>query len=364
MKKNRRILALIMSFAMLAMILTGCGSSTDSTSNADASSSADADGTRVITDMSGTEVEIPANVNTYVESWFAHNAVDVMLDDASGMLVTCADPAAYQWMYLVCSNMSNAEFMEFSDGMNVEEIVAQNPDVVFGSNEDFREMFENVGIPYVNVMFSNLEEMKDSIRLTADVLGDDSPAIAEKYVKYLDEQVENIEAVSSQIPDEEKATILHGDALIDLTVDGGDTIIDEWIRDIGAVNVTAEEVTGNKQTVTMEQILTWDPDFIITGKNRDEVTNILNDETWANIKAVKDGNVAVNPKGVFTWDRYGVELALQLQWAAKLVYPDRYADLDIVKATQEFYQEFFDYEPTEDEVNLILERENPDGTAN
>lgn len=363
MKGKSKILSIVLSVAMMGMALAGCGASSDNSSSS-AASEKTVDGTRVITDMSGAEVEIPTEVDTYVESWFAHNAVDVMLDDAKGMLVTCADPAAYQWMYLVCDNMSKSTFAQFADGMNLEEIIAQDPDVVFGSNEDFRAMFENVGIPYVNVMFSNLEEMKESITLTANVLGDDSPAIAKKYIKYLDEQVSDIEKVSANIAEGDKATVLHGDALIDLTVDGGDTIIDEWINDIGAINVTAEEVKGNKQTVTMEQILNWNPDFIITGKNKAEVDAILNDGTWKGIKAVQDGNVTVNPKGVFTWDRYGVELALQIQWAAKLIYPDQFSDLDIVKTTQEFYKDFFDYELTEDEVNLILARENPDGTAN
>ena len=363
MKRKSKILALVLSAAMICMTFAGCGTSS-SNSSSSAQESKNTSGTRVITDMSGTEVEIPAEVDTYVESWFAHNAVDVMLDDAKGMLVTCANPAMYQWMYLVCDNMSKTTYAEFADGMNLEEIIAQDPDVVFGSNEDFREMFENVGIPYVNVMFSNLEEMEKSITLTADVLGDDSPSIAKKYIKYLEEQVDSIEKVASTIADSDKATVLHGDALIDLTVDGGDTIIDEWITDVGAINVTADEVTGNKQTVTMEQILNWNPDFIITGKNKAEVDEILSNETWSSIKAVQDGNVVVNPKGVFTWDRYGVELALQLQWAAQLIYPDQFSDLDIVKATQQFYKDFFNYSLTEEEVNLMLSRENPDGSAN
>ncbi len=363
MKRNSKFLALVLSVAMLCMVLAGCGTTSDNSSSS-AQDTKNTNSTRVITDMSGAEVEIPSEVDTYVESWFAHNAVDVMLDDAKGMLVTCANPAMYQWMYLVCDNMSKTTYAEFADGMNLEEIIAQDPDVVFGSNEDFREMFENVGIPYVNVMFSNLEEMKESITLTADILGDKSPAIAKKYIKYLDEQVDSIEKVASTIADSDKATVLHGDALIDLTVDGGDTIIDEWIRDVGAINVTAEEVTGNKQTVTMEQILNWNPDFIITGKNQAEADEILSNGTWSAIKAVQDGNVVVNPKGVFTWDRYGVELALQLQWAAQLIYPDQFSDLDIVKATQKFYSDFFNYSLTEEDVNHMLSRENPDGSAN
>ena len=346
----KKTFALVLSAAMVVTTITGFGSA-----RAEA-----ADETRTIVDMAGVEVTIPAEVDTYVESWFAHNAVDVMLDDSKGMLVTCANPDSYKWMYLVCPNMEDTLYAEFSADMGLEEIVALAPDVVFGSNENYREMFDKVNIPYINVMFSNLEEMKKSIALTAEVLGDDSPAIAEEYIAYLDEQVANITAVAETIADEDKATILHGDALANYTCDGGNTIIDEWITDVGAVNVAAEGgIMGNKQTVTIEEFLIWNPEFIISGAGSAEVETILNDETWADIQAVQDGNVYVNPKGVFTWDRYGVELALQLQWTAQLVYPDLFADLDIIKATQEFYTKFFDYDLTEDQVKLMLARENP-----
>ena len=60
--------------------------------------------TRTVTDMKGNVVEIPYEVHTYVESWFAHNAVDLMLDRAEGMLITCANTNTHQWMYIVCPN--------------------------------------------------------------------------------------------------------------------------------------------------------------------------------------------------------------------------------------------------------------------
>jgi len=37
----------------------------------------------------------------------------------------------------------------------------------------------------------------------------------------------------------------------------------------------------------------------------------------------------VNPKGVFSWDRYGAEEALQIQWAAKTLYPDLFTNINI-----------------------------------
>ncbi len=396
MRIKKRIFAAIMVIAMAATVFTGCGggsaqsqnqsstsantsSSADSSSKTDNSASsqaaskaktvtipiievtANADGTRTITDNADKKVTIPATVSTYVESWFAHNAVDCMLEGAKGMVITCAKPESYQWMYMICPNMSNAEYMEFSDSMNVESILAKKPDIVFGSNENYRAMFENVGLPFVNVQFSDYQGMARCIALTAEIFGEDAKKISDEYLNYLNGMIEKVNGVVGNIPDSEKVSVLHGDNLYNMTVDGANTIINEWIEYAGGINAPGKnnEVSGNKQSVNIEQILTWDPDIIISGANQEEIDNIMGDTAWAGLKAVQNKKVVLNPKGVFTWDRYAVEEALQLVWAAQLFYPDKTSSLDIVSETQSFFKKFFNYDLTADQVNLMLQRKNP-----
>ena len=62
--------------------------------------------TRTVTDMKGNVVEIPYEVHTYVESWFAHNAVDLMLDRAEGMLITCARPSHLMFGKVIGSGLA------------------------------------------------------------------------------------------------------------------------------------------------------------------------------------------------------------------------------------------------------------------
>lgn len=39
-------------------------------------------------------------------------------------------------------------------------------------------------------------------------------------------------------------------------------------------------------------------------------------------------------------DRYSAEETLQIQWAAKLLNPDKFANLNIAKETKDFYKDF------------------------
>ena len=101
----KKALLLLLVLMLSLALLTACGQPAEEAEGegeAPAEEAAAETGeTRVVTDMSGHEVEIPAEVNTYVESWFAHNAVDLMLDQAEGMLITCASPEQHPWMYIV-----------------------------------------------------------------------------------------------------------------------------------------------------------------------------------------------------------------------------------------------------------------------
>ena len=314
---------------------------------------------RTIVDMSGVSVEIPETVSTFVESWYAHNAVDVMLRRAEGMLVTCCDEESYQWMYKVCNNMKKAKYAVFSDSMNLEEIISLNPDVVFGSNEKYREMFTNVGIPFINCSFKNYDEMKKSINLTAEVFGGSAIAKAQNYISYLDEKLAYVKNITDTVSDDKKTTIVHGSSVYKMGVDGNNTIINDWIGYSGGINAAAKDIEGNLQTMTMEQLLLWDPDVIITGDTEEEVSQIMSDEAWKNLKAVKNNRVYANPKGIFAWDRYGVEEALQFQWCAKILYPELFEDLDIKKELITFYKRFLNYNLQEEEAEKILRHQNP-----
>ena len=67
----------------------------------------------------------------------------------------------------------------------------------------------------------------------------------------------------------------------------------------------------------------------------------------------------MNPKGVFGWDRYGVEELLQVQWAAAKLHPELFGDLQIEDKVKAFYKDYLRYDLTDAEVEVILGAQNP-----
>lgn len=374
MKRNGRIFLLIAAAAMLFASACGKsgGESGDKTSAAGTEKAGDAasekssengagstaaeseKGSRTVTDMAGNQVTVPEKIERYADAWYAHNEVICMLDQAKGLVATSQTKKKGPWMYYVQPNMNNA-LSTFGDQFNLEELVAKKPDLVFDSKEDYREQLNAVGIPLVNVMFKNYDEMKRSVSLTGEILGEEQ--MASDYCAYLDGVLAELKEKLSSLSEEQKPKVLHGNSVYSFSVDGSDTIIDAWISAAGGRNA-ASSVKGNMQTVTLEQILEWDPDYIITGTS-DEVEKILKDPNWSGLRAVQEGKVYANPKGVFSWDRYGVEEALQLQWAAALLHPDLF-QTDIKAKIREFYQKFLNFDLTEEQAELILQAKPPE----
>jgi iron complex transport system substrate-binding protein len=214
-------------------------------------------------------------------------------------------------------------------------------------------------IPVVLMPNTSLADLKTTARMTGEVLGPSESARAAEWIRYFDDNIRRVTAVTSRIPAAERPKVLHTATGTILTIDGVKTVVDDWIGVAGGVN--AATVVSNARPVGMEQIAAWNPDVIIVGTapNEENRRAILNDPRWSHIKAVQSGRVYVNPSGVYLWDRHSAEAALQVLWAAKTLHPGRFADLDLKKETKAFYAKFFSYTLTDADYDSIMRATAP-----
>lgn len=263
--------------------------------------------------------------------------------------------------------MKNASTVFTSDSVNTEELVKAKPDIIFMPlNDKSVKKVSDLGIPVVQLNFTDFKSLKECIKLTGDILGEDSKKRADAYISYLDNKLNAITNITSKIPKEQRPKVLHVTSLSPLTVDGSNTIIDAWINTAGGVNA-AGEVKGNNKQVSMEQVLKWNPDIVILSSNtlmklnngKKSIDKLLTDQSWQKVNAVKTSKVYFNPDGAFYWDRYSAEEALQIQWAAKIINPDKFANIDIIKETKNFYKTFLNYDLSEEEANRIINDDDP-----
>lgn len=368
-KKLNSVVSLMMLVVSISIGLAGCSSKTNDSSSSSSTTSSSAKETttsssnsamRTVVDQDGTKVEIPQNVNKIADLWHANNQIVLLLGGADKLVATTENVQKIAWFEKVYPRIEKVTAPFSGDDLQVEELVKLSPDVVLSSNDDQIAAVRQAGLPAVKVMFQNFDDMRKTINLTADVIGGDAPDTATKYLDYLDSNIEYVNNRVKDTSDDDKPKVLHivnGTNL--LKVDGTNTIIDEWIKMAGGQNALTTD--GNMIEVTMEEITKSDPDVIIVGSSTtDEAKKAMEaDPGWANLRAVKEGKVYGNPKGTFPWDRYSAEEALQILWAAKLLHPDEFKDLDMVEKTKEIYSEFLNYNLTDEEAQQILDSEDP-----
>lgn len=360
MKKNlKSMLVIILSIIFL---LVGCSSSKTSKETSEKSGQ-----TKTITDSAGKKVTIPSNIQKIGDAWQAHNEVLCILGAGDKIVSTILTEKGRPWLYTVNPKMKNASTVFTSDSVNTEELVKAKPDIVFMPlNDKNAKKVSDLGIPVVQLNFTDFKSLKECIKLTGDILGEDSKKRADAYISYLDDKLNTITSVTSKIPKEQRPKVLHVTSLSPLTVDGSNTIIDAWIDTAGGVNA-ASEVKGNNKQVSMEQVLKWNPDIVILSSNtlmklnngKKSIDKLLTDQSWQKVNAVKASKVYFNPDGAFYWDRYSAEEALQIQWAAKIINPDKFANIDIIKETRNFYKTFLNYDLSEEEANRIINDDDP-----
>lgn len=347
-------------------LLTGCAS-TEASSGADASSAdvaatAEDSTTRTVTDSKGNEVTIPAEVTRVAPTIGAFAQVTEMLTQGNGKIVAASVNQISDDFKAVFTDYEQTN-PDDRDASSVEDIIAAEAQVVYGPGSAFSEeqlaQLDAAGIAFVDLSnVGSVDGMCESILTIGEILGDDELAAAQKFVEYYRGQIADAEDRTSGLSDDEKVTVLQ------LSQNGGQytctnsgDISNEYYTAAGAVNVAADYMgdgsNGTSLTVDAEQIVEWNPSFIIT-MNATARDAILSDAALAEVDAVQNGRVYTCPTGLYLWCVRSAEGAMMTPWLGTLFYPDLFSDVDMTEVVQSFYSDFYNYDLPAEDADAIL----------
>jgi iron complex transport system substrate-binding protein len=131
----------------------------------------------------------------------------------------------------------------------------------------------------------------------------------------------------------------------------------------GSINVETIELVarnvaggtrGGLANVSIEQVLLWNPDIIVT-IDQDFAANVLSDPAWAPVAAVRARRVHLSPKLPFGWVDFppSVNRLIGLWWLGKILYPDLFPE-DLRALTREFYTRFYHVTPDDAQIDRVL----------
>ena len=320
--------------------------------------------TITITDAFGREVTIPDNPQKIAVSgsgsmrYFVYLDVDLdrvaAVDFQDSSLFTRANELR---PYLL-ANPAIKNRAELGSAMAVvdsEKLLASGAEVLFmGGASSSRievadEITEKTGIPvvmfYVGDYVTKGDQIRETFRMLGKILHKDQRA--EEIIAYFRSVEDDLRNRTANISDTGKPTVYvcgvsyngaHG-------ADGTDPNYLPFTL-LGAKNVAAgigETSQTGYAKVAKEQILAWDPDMIfvdlgtLTAAESGAIAEFRSDASYQGLSAVENGEVyTVNPHTSMNVN-HETSLA-NAYYIGKVLYPDRFADIDPASKADEIYQ--------------------------
>ena len=377
--KFKKILSLLLVFIVFAGILGGCGKKEDSeeknagtnnVSTEEKVATKDEAGSHIVVDHAGHEVEVPNKIEKIVidqvpilSTYMAYNEGKApYIVGYAGSLKQVISETVLKDMAPELLDASNT--VQGQSDINVEEIMKLKPDVIFynAKNQDRYEKLSKTGVPCIGFVTMGADTPADPInrygewlKLLEDVFGEKGKM--DDFLKAGNDIVKDVEERIAKVPDEKRPSgmILWKYQEGTPIVAGKGTFGDFWLKRLKVKNV-AEEAKGYAK-VNVEQIYSWNPDvFYLDGpgllniKTEDVYNNSVEGFDFSNLKSVKDKRVYNSKLGMWNWLTPNPDAPLVLAWLASETYPDAFKDYDLKKVIKDYYQKWYNYELTDEQI--------------
>mgnify|MGYP000976909064 FL=1 len=369
---KKRLFALLLALIIM-FNLVACGSKTSTDSGSTSSTETvqeerspsegdkeEGSGTRVFADDAGREVEIPEKISRIVPT--GPMAQIALLAIAPDMFVGLASEFSESDRGIVADNLFGLPYfgqLYGSAGLNVEELAAVNPDVIIDvgetkktTNDDLDTLQTQTTIPAVFIS-GTLETMPEAYRKLGQLLGREERA--EELAQFCEKVYKRTASIMEKAGEENKVKALYitGDEGLNVIAKTSfhAELIDMLVDNLAVVESPSGKGLGNE--VTMDQLLLWNPDFIIFAP-KSIYSTVTELNTWDSMTAIKNGNYIETPSIPHNWmgSPPSVQRYLGMIWLPAVLYPD-YCDYDVRADIMEYYKLFYGTNLTDEQYDSI-----------
>lgn len=358
MTKKLKLASLFILLVMICSLFTGCGTKSEPQQPKPTS--------QTITDHAGRSVTIPTQINKcyYTSPIGLIMVYSLAPDKMAGWSMQLTDqqkkyvPVKYQSLPMLGGVQMNAK-------INTEELLKAKPDVIFSVGpdpltattiSDADKLQQQLNIPVI-VVDGDIKSTEKAYSFIGQLLGVEDKA--KELAAYCDMTLKEVTAATRAIPEKNRVNVYYAEGPKGLATEPKGSSHALVLDLVNGNNVAQVENKGGggMSNVSMEQVLKWNPDVILSWgvDNGGAYDLIQKSEDWKNINAVKNNKVYEIPNTPFNWfDRPpSVSRFLGLKWLATTLYPDVYK-VDMVKETKTFYSLFYHADLSDDDAKALI----------
>lgn len=365
MKKNLKQLSALLLALSLSVSVTACGGNTASTattaaettagaateaaseSAAETSAAAEVNLTVeypvTVTDHLGREVTIEKQPESFVSGYYISTSLMIALG-LDGQLVGVEAKADKRKIYkLSAPELTELPSVGTAKEFDLEGCAALKPDLVIVPTKlkDSIPAMEELGLTVIAVNPEDQTKLFETIDMISTAAN-----VVEKGQKLESWISDSLSGLKDSLDGAETPSVyLAGNSAL-LQTAGPEMYQSTLIENAGGVNAASDITDTYWADTSYEQILSWNPDYIILAADADyDADSVLKDSALADCTAVKEGHVAQIPSDIEALDSPVPASFLGSYYVASILHPEVVTEEDFAAAEKDFYETFYGFTP-------------------
>lgn len=320
---------------------------------------------KIITDFYGKDVVVPDKVETVFGSSPPMNYLIYAInpDKMIGLNFSAKNPNNFATEEFLDKRFLSlpviGSFLGGGKSINLETLIAKKPDLILVWEDNMmiatvNKAIEKTKLPTLSVPFRRIEEMPKAIKVVANAMNEHERGTLLSF--YADKVISDIQ---NSIKDTKPVSYYYAEG-----TDGLSTECDQSFH-VGAMNFAGGENVHKchqnglrgLEKINAEKLLMYDPEVIIA-QNSFAYNNILDNDLFSHLRAVKNNRVYLIPNTPFNWvDRPPSFMRIiGIEWLAHIFHPHEYKH-NLNEQIKEFYKLFLGVHVTDKQIKTILGKE-------
>lgn len=310
-----------------------------------------------VKDMAGREVTLEKQPERIVSGYYISSSACIALG-LTDKMVGIEDKSAKRPIYkLAAPALIDLPNVGSAKAFDLEACIATEPDLVIlpMKQKDTAQTLQEMGIATLLVLPESHEQLIEMFTLIGTATN--TVKQAEKLISYYNTKLSAVTELTRDIPDDEKPVVYLGSTSDILRTAPREMYQASLITTAGGKNA-GDVLEGSSWTdIDNETFLTMNPDIIVIPTDNFAVSSpdytaedVMNNPTFSDVTAVKNGAVYQMPVGYEAWDSPVPSGILGTLWMLKTLHPELYPAEQFAADVNEFYTVFYGFSVNEQDL--------------
>ncbi len=310
-----------------------------------------------VKDMAGREVTLEKQPERIVSGYYISSSACIALG-LTDKMVGIEDKSAKRPIYkLAAPALIDLPNVGSAKAFDLEACIATEPDLVIlpMKQKDTAQTLQEMGIATLLVLPESHEQLIEMFTLIGTATN--TVKQAEKLISYYNTKLSAVTELTKDLTDEQKPVVYIGSTGDILRTAPREMYQASLITTAGGKNA-GDVLEGSSWTdIDNETFLTMNPDIIVIPTDNFAVSSpdytaedVMNNPTFSDVTAVKNGAVYQMPVGYEAWDSPVPSGILGTLWMLKTLHPELYPAEQFAADVNEFYTVFYGFSVNEQDL--------------